>query len=295
MSNDAGEPIARGHPELLPPRTGRRRDQEVTRKAATISNIVLVLFAVVFVLPLLWLLSASFDSAASWAIKLPHFTFGNYRGALAGGGLDSLWNSLVLAFTAAAVSTVAAVLAAYALVRHRIPWKGPLLLMVLFMTGIPISILVIPVYQIYQNLGWLSILPSAVFLGVTSLPFEIWLLKNYIEALPVDLEEAAKMERAGTLQILRRIVLPLAFPGIAAAAIFGFVNAWGSFIVPLVLISAASQTTGPVTIFNFIAAANFQYGDIAAFSVLYSLPVLVLYVAMSRFFSGGFVLRGGVK
>ena len=287
--------IVRDPSEPALPTAEWRRDKEVTRKAATISNVTLVIFSVLFLLPLLWLLLASFDSQASWAIEFPHFTLGNYREAFAGGGLQSLVNSLELALTATLVSTVVAVFAAYGLVRHRIPWKGPLLLIVLFMSGIPISILVVPVYEVYESLGWLSILPSALFLGVTALPFEIWLLKNYMEALPVDLEEAAKMERANTFQILWRIVLPLTIPGIGAAAIFGFVNAWGSFIVPLVLISSTSQTTGPVTIFNFIAASDFRYGDIAAFSVLYSIPVFVLYGLMSRLFSGGFVLRGGVK
>ena len=295
MIRGLSNPIVRDPSELQLPTGERRRDKEVTRKAATISNVTLVIFSVLFLLPLLWLLLASVDSNASWAIEFPHFTLGNYRDALANGGLQSLVNSLELALTATLVSTVVAVFAAYGLVRHRIPWKGPLLLIVLFMSGIPISILVVPVYEVYQSLGWLSILPSAVFLGVTSLPFEMWLLKNYIEALPVDLEEAAKMERANTFQILWRIVLPLTFPGIGAAAIFGFVNAWGSFIVPLVLISSTSQTTGPVTIFSFISASAFHYGDIAAFSLLYSIPVFVLYALMSRFFTGGFVLRGGVK
>jgi multiple sugar transport system permease protein len=287
-----------GVPPLLKPplpTAKRRRDERDGKKAATIGNIVLLLFGVLFLVPLLWMIFASFDSQFSWSIEIPHFTFSNYRGALANGGLDSLWNSLVLSLTATLVSTVAAVFAAYALVRHRIPWKGPILLIILFMTGIPISITVIPIYEIYVTLGWLSILPSAVFLGVTFLPFEIWLLKNYIEALPVDLEEAAKIERANTMQILWRIILPLAMPGIGAAAIFGFVSAWGSLIIPLVLISSSNETTGPITIFSFMSASNTHFGNIAAFSMLYSIPVLALYASMSRLFQGGFLLRGAVK
>ena len=83
-----------------------------------------------------------------------------------------------------------------------------------------------------RRFGLLSIIPTAVFLSVTSLPFEIYLMKNFIDAVPEDLEEAARMERASTFQVLARVIVPLALPGIAAAAIFGFVNAWGSFIVP---------------------------------------------------------------
>jgi multiple sugar transport system permease protein len=89
--------------------------------------------------------------------------------------------------------------------------------------------------------------------------------------------------------------VPVSMPGIASAAIFSFINAWGSFIVPLVLISDPSQQTGPLTIYGLIAAANVRYGDIAAFSIVYSLPVILLYLIVARFFSGGFLLGGAVK
>ena len=278
----------------LPAGMAQGRGEE-GRWGPIVGNAVLVAFGLFFVLPLVWLLLASVDSGASWGLELPHFTWQNYAQALNNGGLASLGNSLLLAGIATFVSTATAVFAAYALVRYRVPWKGPLLLVVLFLTGIPISIIIVPVYQIYVSLGWLSIVPSAIFLGVTSLPMEIWLLKNYIEMLPKDMEEAAKIEQASTLQILSRIILPSIVPGIGAAAIFGFINAWGSFVVPLVLISSSTQVTGPVTIYSFISASDIHYGAIAAFSIMYSIPVFVLYALMSRVFQGGFFLGGAVK
>ncbi|MGA2254890.1 MAG: hypothetical protein ABSG53_09525, partial [Thermoguttaceae bacterium] len=171
------------------------------------SNLALIALGVFFVTPLLWFVLASLSSNSNtWGVNLSqlfsHLTLANFSAAWGNGGALSLWNSLLLSLVAMVVSTVAATVAAYALVRRRIPWKGPILLVVLFLTGIPISIIVIPIYQIYVALGWLSILPSALFLAVTSLPFQIWLLKNYIEALPVDLEESATIERASTSQIL---------------------------------------------------------------------------------------------
>ncbi len=193
------------------------------------------------------------------------------------------------------VSTVASSLAAYALSRRRIPWKGPLLLIVLFLSGIPMSILIVPIYQLFATENWLSILPTAIFLGVTAMPFEIWLIKNFMDAIPYDLEEAARIERASTWHILTRIVGPLALPGIGAGAIYAFVNAWGSFVVPLVLITDPNQQPGPIAIYGFIGAANVRYGDIAAYSLLYSIPVFILYAIMSRLFTGGFTLGGAVK
>jgi Binding-protein-dependent transport system inner membrane component len=110
-----------------------------------------------------------------------------------------------------------------------------------FLSGLPISIVVIPVYQIFSQAGWLSLLPTALFLGVTSLLIELWLIKGYIDVLPVDMEEAARVEGASTFAIRRRIAVPLTLPGITAAGLFGFINAWGALSVPLILVANLAQ------------------------------------------------------
>jgi multiple sugar transport system permease protein len=285
----AAERVRRAVPESAP------RVPQGSRAGWRVGNGVLALFGLLFALPMLWLVAASLDSQASWSVEIPHFTLANFQAATASDKLHSLWNSFVLSAVATIVSTAASSVAAYALSRRRIPWKGPLLLIVLFLSGVPMSILIVPIYQMFATQGWLSILPTAIFLGVTAMPFEIWLIKNFMDAIPYDLEEAARIERASTLQILTRVVGPLALPGIGAGAIYAFVNAWGSFVVPLVLISDPTQQPGPIAIFGFIGAANVRYGDIAAFSVLYSIPVFLLYAVMSRLFTGGFALGGAVK
>lgn len=271
------------------------RVPEPARAARRSGNGLLALVGALFALPMLWLLAASLDSHASWSIEWPHFTLANFQAATGSSQLHSLWNSFVLSAVATTVSTAASSLAAYALSRRRIPWKGPILLIVLFLSGVPMSILIVPIYQMFATEGWLSILPTAIFLGVTAMPFEIWLIKNFMDAIPYDLDEAARIERASTWQILTRIVGPLALPGIGAGAIYAFVNAWGSFVVPLVLITDANQQPGPIAIYGFIGAANVRYGDIAAFSLLYAVPVFILYVIMSRLFTGGFTLGGAIK
>jgi multiple sugar transport system permease protein len=258
------------------------------------ANLLLGLFGVLFALPMLWLVLASLDSQATWSIEIPQFTLKNFTSAFSENGY-SLYNSLVLGVVSTVIATGAGTLGAYALSRKRIPWKGPLLLGVLFLSGFPLSILIIPIYQMFATVGWLSLLPCALFLSITSLPFEIYLIKNFIDAVPEDLEEAARVERASTLQVLLRVVLPLSLPGIGAAAIYGFVNSWGSFLVPLVLIGSPSDYPGPIAIFGYIGAAHVEYGNIAAFSLIYALPVVLLYAASSRLFSGGFVLAGAVR
>jgi multiple sugar transport system permease protein len=277
---------------VLPPEN--RQTQRSKVRSATV-HLVLGGLGVLFLAPMLWLFLASIDKNASWGVEWPHFSLINFRHVLTGSLLHSLWNSVVLAVISTAIASVAGVFAAYSLSRRRIPFKGPLLLFIIFSSGVPLAIMVIPVYEIFSRFGFLSILPTAVFLSVTSLPFEVYLMKNFIDAVPTDLEEAARMERASTFQVLRRVVIPLAMPGIAAASIFGFVNAWGSFVVPLILISPTNQQPAPIAIYTFLTLPKPEFGNIAAYSLIFCVPVFILYAVSSRLFREGFVLGGGVK
>jgi multiple sugar transport system permease protein len=258
-------------------------------------HIVLGVITIFFVLPMIWLLLASFDANATWQLRIPDFSLINFRKVLQPSYAASLWNSLYMSLIATAISTVTAFFAAYAFSRHHIPWKGAILLVILFLSGVPVTILMVPIYKMFTHLNWLSILPTAVLLGVTSLPFEVYLIKNAIDAVPEDMDESASIERASTLSVLLKIIVPLTMPGIASAAIFGFVNAWGNFLLPLILISDANDQPGPVIMYGFMNSVSVNYGAIAAFSILYSLPVLILYLLFSNQFRNGFVLGGAVK
>jgi multiple sugar transport system permease protein len=291
-SNSSAAPDAVVNAPFRPPEN--RQTQRTIAKSLTLHTI-LGGIGILFLAPMLWLFLASIDSHASWGIEWPHFSLINFRHVLTGSLLHSLWNSVVLAVISTGIASIAGVFAAYALSRRRIPFKGPLILFIIFSSGVPLAIMVIPVYEIFSRWGFLSILPTAVFLSVTSLPFEVYLMKNFIDAVPTDLEEAARMERASTFQVLRRVVIPLALPGIAAAAIFGFVNAWGSFVVPLILISPANQQPAPIAIYTFLTLPKAQFGNIAAYSLIFCVPVFILYAVSSRLFREGFVLGGGVK
>jgi multiple sugar transport system permease protein len=260
-----------------------------------VSNTVLIIFGLLFLAPLVWLLLASVDANAGSNIKWPQFTASNFDTVSHGIYLQGLKNSVIISLIATVVATIPATFAAYVFSRRHLPLKGPLLLGILMLAGVPISILIVPIYQEYAVHSLLSLVPASIFLGVTALPFELWIIKNFIDAVPIDLEESARLERASTLQVILRVVVPLALPGIGAAAIFGFINAWGNFLVPLVLISNPSQQPSPVAMYGFFGGNVIRWGDIAAYSILYALPVVVLYLAMSRLFRGGFVLSGAVK
>lgn len=266
--------------------------------AAVATNIVLVMLGCFFVLPMLWMLFASIDSSPDWAIRLPSLTLANFTDVLGtAGALSSFRSSLILAGTTTAVTTVLALLAAYPLSRLHIPLKRTFMLLILFASGLPVSMLLVPVYQLYVELGWLdSLYTTALFLAASSLPFAIWLMKNFIDAVPIELEQAAAIDGASTSRILRQVVLPLTLPGIAVTAIYTFIQAWGAFLIPFVLVSNPDDQTGPIEIYNFMGSHGlFKFGDLAVFSLLFSLPVIILYLFMSRYFSGAFNFSGAVR
>jgi multiple sugar transport system permease protein len=277
-----------------PPRELAVRPPRVT-SARVVSNLTLALFGVLFIAPLVWLIFSSLDSNASQTLEWPHLTFSNFTSAANATDNAALKNSLIISVIATVVATVPATLAGYSFSRHHIPLKGPLLLAILMLAGVPMSILIVPIYQVFAGHNWLALLPASIFLGVTSLPFELWIVKNFIDAVPFDLEESARLERANTWQILTRVVVPLALPGIGAAAIFGFINSWGNFIVPLVLLVNPAQQPSPVAMYGFFGGNVIRWGEIAAYSIIYSIPVLILYLALGRLFRGGFVLSGAIR
>ena len=262
------------------------------------ANVVLVLLGCFFLLPMLWMIFASVDKDPDWAIKLPSLTLANFVDVLSRpDALSSFRSSLILAGTTTVVTTALAVLAAYPLSRAHIPFKRTFMLAILFASGLPVSMLIIPVYQMYVYFGWLdSLYTTALFLAASSLPFAIWLMKNFIDAVPQELEHAAAIDGASTFRILRKLVLPLTLPGVAVTSIYTFINAWGAFIIPFVLNSNPDDQTGPVEIYNFMGSHGlFNFGDLAVFSLLFSVPVIVLYLFMSRYFSGAFNFGGAVK
>jgi multiple sugar transport system permease protein len=129
-----------------------------------------------------------------------------------------------------------------------------------------------------------------------SVPFAIWLMKNFIGQVPGEFEEAAAIEGSSELHILFRIVIPLVIPGILVSAILTFINSWGAFLIPLVLDANPSDTPGAVGIYQTMSAnGQVQFGQLAAYSVLFSVPVIILYLISSRWLSGGFSFAGGVK
>lgn len=262
-----------------------------------IVSVIMAVLGMAFLLPVVWLILAAFNPHATSGLSAPAFSLENFRAAFQAGAGRAIANSLYLAGVSTVVATVVSTLAGYVLSRHYVPLKGPILVGVIFLTGLPVTLLLIPIYQMFVKINWLnSPFYTSLVLGATSVPFAIWLLKNFIDQVPRDFEEAAAVEGSGQFQILLRVVVPLIMPGILVSAILTFINSWGAFLIPLVLDSNPGDTPGAVGIYEFITAnGQVQFGPLAAYGILFSVPVIIMYIISSRWLSGSFSFAGGIK
>jgi multiple sugar transport system permease protein len=155
----------------------------------------------------------------------------------------------------------------------------------------------IPVYSMFVQVNLIdSMLGTTLFLAASALPFGIWLMKNFMDGVPIVLEEAARIDGAGTMTVLWRVILPLMGPGVTVVTIFTFIGMWGNFFVPFILLLDPAKLPASVSVFNFLSAHDqTQYGQLSAFSIIYSVPVVMLYLLLARRLGGGFALGGAVK
>lgn len=269
------------------------------RVSKAVVSAVLVVVALCFLAPLAWLLFASVDTRATAQTSLPASpTIQNFADIFTVDiGLRPLLVSFALSMTAAVVTIVVSVLASYPLSRYQMRFTKPFLYTVLFGTCLPITAIMVPVFSLAVRAGVLDSLPvTALFMAATSLPMAIWMTKNFMDSVPVVLEEAAWVDGAGAMTALRRIVVPLMRPGISVVFIYVFMQAWGNFFIPFLLLRSPSKKPAAVTIYQFFGQYGaIDYGQLAAFSILYSIPAITLYVLVSRGIGGSFAMSGAVK
>jgi multiple sugar transport system permease protein len=271
------------------------------RKAtATVTvYVVLCLVGLFFLAPLIWLVFASLNGNATLSASLPRpFTLGNFGQVLSGQStLRPLLNGLILSGGSGIVTIVTATLAAYPLSRYHMRFRRPFLYVILFATGLPITAIMVPVYGVFVQLNLLdSMMATTLFLSATVLPFAIWLMKNFMDGVPISLEEAAWVDGASSMQALRRIVVPLVLPGASVVGIFTFIATWGNFFIPFILLTSPNKMPASVTIYQFFSQyGQVAYGPLAAFSIIFTAPVVVLYVLVQRTLGGAFNLAGATK
>ncbi len=238
-------------------------------------------------LPFAWVFLASIDGRAGVRLSLPDAaSLSNYLRFFADpNSLRYVANSMVLAGGATLLVIVSAVLAGYALSRFSFPGRRPLMYGVLMSRIIPPTATIIPLFVIVQRMGLSNThLGLILVLAAQQLPLAIWLLKGFFDTVPSEIEEAAWIDGADRLGSAFRIVLPLAAPGVGAAALFAFIEAWGDFLTPFILAQSPDLYPLSIGLYKAYAGHNIvDWGLLTATSVIYMLPTLVLYLAVRRY------------
>ncbi|WP_367124098.1 carbohydrate ABC transporter permease [Streptomyces phytohabitans] len=279
-----------------PPRTPRLSRQRRQRVAADLG---LLVAAGAFVVPLLWLVFASLDAEAKLKVSPPSSpTMENFSAVWTDEiTFTPMLNSFLICGSGTLLTMVCAALAAYPLSRYRSRFGRPYLLGILFTTCLPITAVMVPIYSLFVQINLIDTMwGTSLFLATSQLPFAIWLMKNFMDGVPIVLEEAAWTDGASWFQALVRVIVPLMGPGVTVVTIYSFIMMWGNFFVPFMLLLDPEKLPASVSIYTFFGNYGVVvYGELAAFSILYSTPVLLLYILISRRMGGGFTLGGGVK
>jgi multiple sugar transport system permease protein len=272
-----------------------------------------VLFALYLVLPFYWIVAMSFMPEVD-ATSIPpqwipeHPTLDNYLGfvnpsdsqALVGSRAVeetpySLLNSFVVAGATALLNLVLAIFAAYSF--SRIKFRGSQLLLILYLITrmVPGIAIIIPYYLLMREFHLLDTYLALILSYTTfALPITIWILKDFFRSVPRELEDAARVDRCGWFRTMWSVFLPVAAPGLVAAAVFSFMTAWNEFMFALFLTSTKAAKTIPVVAANFATDFNTQYTVMAAAGVLAVIPPLVLALIFQRKLVQG-MAAGSVK
>ena len=279
--------------------TGRSR---VTRP---MQYVALLAYMVFLAFPLLFLLTTAFKSTREIRDLdlLPSgLNWENFTEAIDQTRMvTTAWNSGRVAIVTMLLTIGISLPAAYALARYRTKLRGVATGWILLSQVFPFILIIIPLFLLMRNLpilGWNWVNTHQGLIAVYtvwSLPFALWMLRGYIAGIPFDLEEAAAMDGATRMRTLRSVILPLLAPGLVATALFTFISSWNEFFFALVLIQEESLETLPLTLANFKGAeGQVQLGQLAAASLLATIPSLAFFAVIQRRLTSG-LLSGAVK
>ena len=209
--------------------------------------------------------------------------------------LVNIRNSFVVAATSTTVSIAMSALAAFAVVRLRFRGRTWMARIILFKYLLPTTLLYIPLFIVISGLQLANTLQSLIFTYLSfSIPFATWLLMGYFRGIPAELEEQAMIDGCSRVGAMTRVLLPVAAPGVVAAAIFTFTGAWNEFLLALVFINRPDLQTVPVKLASMIVGDQYVWGMIMAGALLSSVPVIALYFLAQRFLVAG-LAAGAVK
>jgi arabinogalactan oligomer/maltooligosaccharide transport system permease protein len=275
------------------------------RKRFAIEFALMILTAITLY-PVLWVIKMAVTPSQSFSLSANPFpstwSLENFKSLVLVQDMEGNWlfahqlfNSILVAGVTTVIGVGLATTAAYAFSRFRFPGRQTGLGLFLLTQMFPGVVMMIPLYILMEKLSLLDSLTGiALVYSTTALPFCVWMLKGYFDTIPKELEEAATMDGMSQFAIFRKIILPLAKPGIVVTALFSFMTAWNEFILAATFLSSPTQFTLPVALQQLVGDYSTDWGLFAAGAIVVSLPVMALFFALQKHLVGG-LAAGSVK
>lgn len=284
--------------------------QRGTLLSPLVRNILLVVYLLFTLLPIIWLFLSTVQTQAS-LLTLPvsliprEWTINNYIDIFqpAAFGENSgestfflaIRNSVIVSVGTTLVAMLFGTTAAYAFARFNIPHKRSLLLIVLGSQLLPAISIIIPLFRMFRVFNLLDTLASLILAYATfSLPFVVWIMASYFQSIPLELEEAARIDGASRFRSFLSVALPLAAPGLGATGIFTLLNVWDEFFFALIFTSTYAAKTVPVGLAEFIGRHTVNWGLLVTGGFIASLPPIILSLVFYRYIVSG-LSAGGIK
>lgn len=272
--------------------------QRSRRLRVALGSLVAVIMAVLFLLPLFWMISSSLkpnyqvlESPPRW---LPHpVVWSNYPEALTYVPFGRyVLNTLFIAVMVILGHVLSCTVVAYGFARYRAPGKNTLFLVLLATMMLPYPVIMVPVYILFSKLGWVNTFLPLIVPAFFGSPFYIFLLRQFFLTLPLELEDAARIDGAGALQIIWHIILPVSRPAMATVAIFSFQAAWNDFLPPLIYLHEQTKYTVSLGLSFFRSTYDVRWGYLMAAALVTMLPMVIVFFLAQRVFIQGITLTG---
>jgi multiple sugar transport system permease protein len=292
-------PIASIRAKRQPKSGARRRLERLLNDVAV--RLALLVFVVWTLAPVAWMVVSSLLNQVALTsvppdLSLSQLTLANYHGVLATGQslLPAMKNSLIVALLTTGIALALGSAAAYAIARLSVPGGNTILLMTLATQMFPGIVIIIPLFMVLSRLGLIDTYAALVVVYLSFvLPIVIWVLKGFFEAIPPELEKAAAIDGASTMQTFTRIVLPISLPPLFASGIFAFIESWNEFMFAVILTRLNTKTV-PIAISEFSGQYQTAVGEMVAAAALASIPVIALAIVFRKSILMGFA-EGAIK
>ncbi len=272
-----------------------------SRRASFVLIVGLAALLFIVIVPFYWIFSSSIKIPQEIIARTPtlipqSFSLQHYDKLMNSSQFPVyLRNSTLVALATMGITLLLCTPAAYALYRMRLPGRQTLFRIILITYAFPGILLLIPLYFMLSSLRLIDTLYALVIVNVTfAAPFAVWLLQAFFQTIPAEIEESAALDGANRLQILLRIIIPLTAPGLASVAIFAFITSWTEYMFSSVLIISEQHRTVPVGLAGIVGQYQVDWGLLLAGASVTTLPVLVLFALVGRYFIAG-LTAGAVK